>query len=121
LEHMRSQVSPRSHERYVEIAQKNICPLLGLRPLTKLRPAEISEAYGRALVAGRRDGSGGLSPRTVHHMHRLLKQALSQAVRWDLLVKNPADAVDPPKVERAAMTTYDMAQTADLLAAARGA
>ena len=48
-------------------------------------------------------------------MHRLIKQALAQAVRWELLSRNPADAVDPPKVERGAMTTFDMAQTADLL------
>ena len=37
---------------------------------------------------------------TVVYMHRLLKHALAQAVRWELLSRNPADAVDPPKVER---------------------
>src|SRR5262249_44880470 len=29
IEHMQGQVSPRSHERYAEIARKNIAPLLG--------------------------------------------------------------------------------------------
>jgi integrase len=53
-------------------------------------------------------------------MHRLLKQALGQAVRWQTLARNPADAVDPPKVERPTMNTYDMAQTAELLDAVRG-
>jgi integrase len=67
LEHMRSQVSPRSHERYEEIARKNIVPLLGGAALTKLRPEQIASAYAKALVSGRRDGKGGLSPRTVHH------------------------------------------------------
>jgi len=53
-------------------------------------------------------------------MHRLIKHALSDAVRWQLLSRNPADAVQPPKVERRAITTYDMAQTAELLAALCG-
>ena len=48
-------------------------------------------------------------------MHRVLKQALGQAVKWQLLSRNPADAVDPPKVERKAMQTYDMAQTVELI------
>ena len=53
LEHMRSQVAPRSHERYAEIARKNIVPVLDAVYLTKLRPAQISEAYAKALASGR--------------------------------------------------------------------
>jgi integrase len=49
-----------------------------------------------------------------------LKQALGQAVKWELLTRNPADAVDPPKVERQRLDTYDMAQTAELLDTMRG-
>src|SRR5262245_49257705 len=70
IEHMQGQVSPRSHERYTEIARKNIAPLLGGLMLTKLRPEQISAAYAKALASGRRDGQGGLSPRTVTHIHR---------------------------------------------------
>ena len=81
---------------------------------------QISAVYTKALASGRRDGNGGLSPRTVHHMHRVLKQALAQAVRWQLLIRNPVDAVDPPKVERRRMTTYDMSQTVALIDAMRG-
>ena len=36
-----------------------------------------------------------------------------------MLARNPADLVKPPKVERAPMRTYDMAQTAELIAAMR--
>jgi integrase len=120
IEYMASQVAPRTHERYAEIARKNIVPLLGNAVLTKLRPEQISSAYAKALTAGRRDGGGGLSPRTVHHMHRILRQALEQAARWNMLARNPADAVRPPKVERAAMQTYDLPETAALIEAARG-
>jgi hypothetical protein len=73
LEHMRSQVSPKSHARYSELARKNIVPFLGLVMLTKLRPVAISDAYRKALTEGRRDGAGGLSPQTVTHMHGVLE------------------------------------------------
>jgi integrase len=72
------------------------------------------------LKTGRRDGTGGLSPRTVHHLHRILKQALSTAVRWNLIVSNPAEKVDPPKVERSKMRALDAAETAVLIAHFRG-
>jgi len=52
-------------------------------------------------------------------MHRLIKQALAHAVRWEIIARSRADAADPPKVERATMSTYDMAQTAELLDVAR--
>jgi integrase len=54
------------------------------------------------------------------HMHRVLKHALRQAVRWEMLHRNPADAVRPPKIEKHRMTTYDMPQTAELLDALKG-
>jgi integrase len=115
LEHIEPNVAPRTFERYREIATKNVAPLLGQIALTKLRPEEISAAYAKALKVGRRDGAGGLSPRTVHHMHRILKQALAIAVRWRMLTRNPADSADPPKVERRRMTALDTAETVRLL------
>jgi DNA-binding transcriptional regulator YdaS (Cro superfamily) len=39
---------------------------------------------------GRQDEkAGGLAPRTVGYIHRVLKQALSQAVHWEELARNP--------------------------------
>lgn len=120
LGHIKAQVSPRTHERYTEIVKKNIAPVLGAVHLSKLRPTQIASAYSKALLEGRRDGSGGLSPNTVLYMHRLIKQALAHAVRWEIISRSPADVVDPPKIERTTMITYDMTQTAELLEVARG-
>ena len=53
-------------------------------------------------------------------MHRVLKQALSQAVRWELLNRNPADAVDPSKIEWKPVQTYDLPQTVDVIETFRG-
>jgi integrase len=116
LAHIKSQVSPKSHERYSGLVNQNIIPALGAVAITKLKPAQISEVYSKALTSGRKDDkAGGLSPRTVGHMHRVLKQALGQAVRWELLTRNPADAVDPPKVERSEMKVWDIPTTATVL------
>jgi integrase len=119
LRHMKTQISPKSHERYSEIVRNNIVPALGNLLIAKLTALQITTAYTVALSSGRRDGAGGLARSSVVYMHRLLKQALSQAVRWQILTRNPAEFVDPPKMERRTMITYDMAQTAELLEIAR--
>jgi Phage integrase, N-terminal SAM-like domain len=82
LVHIKPNISPRTFERYEETVRNNIVPLLGGVLLSKLRMLQISEAYAKALVSGRKDGKGGLSPRSVRRMHRTLSQALKQAVRW---------------------------------------
>jgi integrase len=119
LDHVRPQIAPRTHERYAEIVRAYLVPPLGGALLTKLQPITISSAYAAALSDGRRKGAGGLSPRTVRHVHRVLKQALGQAVRWQLLSRNPADHVDPPRVERKEMNVWDVATMATALEQAR--
>jgi integrase len=120
LDDVRSRITPKTHERYAQICRKNIGPLLGAVVLARLKPEQISEAYAKALATGRRRGNGGLAPRTVRQMHAILKSALSQAVKWEILVRSPAAAVRGPKVGRAPMQTYDLEQTAELIEAARG-
>ncbi|WP_275168131.1 tyrosine recombinase XerC [Bradyrhizobium sp. CSS354] len=122
LKHIKPNVAPRTYERYEQIATKNIVPLLGAKILSKLQPIDISEAYGKALENGRRDGKGGLSPRTVNHIHRVLFSALGQAERWKVITRNPAALLekrDRPKIERKSVTTIDAATTATVLDAAR--
>jgi len=112
-------VAPKTHERYAEICQKSIAPLIGEVALSKLKTDRIDNAFSKALTEGRRDGQGGLAPRTVHHMRRVLIKALGQAVTWERLSRNPATATTPPKVERQKMLAYDAAQMATLLEAFR--
>jgi integrase len=119
LTHMRTQVSPRTIERYTELARKNLVPLLGGHTLAKLQPIDISQAYATALASGRRDGKGGLSARTVTHMHRVLHEALKQAMIWKLLARNPAALVKPPKPDPKKMKVLDTDATAAMIEAAR--
>ena len=115
---VREEVSPKSHERYAEIARHFLMPALGNLPLAKLAPAHLQQAYNVWAVGGRRDGKeGGLSPRTRRHIHRVLNSALARAVEQQLLARNPAEAFRKrlPKVERHEMTTLSVAQSAQLL------
>jgi integrase len=120
LDHIKTQVQPRTHGGYTEKVEQLI-PRLGAIPLSKLKPEQISAAYSAALTSGRRDGkSGGLSPRSVHHMHRVLVQALGQAMRWGAVNRNVAALVDPPKCDRTEMKTLDVDQATTMIELARG-
>jgi integrase len=112
---VKTRVSRKTHERYAEICRNNIMPLLGQTKLSELKPVHISQAWAKALAGGRVDG-GPLSPRTVHHMHTVFKSALEQAVDWEMLLRNPAGKVDPPKVAKKLITTYDMPEVGKLMA-----
>ncbi len=100
-----SNVGPRTRERYVEIIHAHLIPALGSIPLTTLRSQHIQTYYGKALESGRRDGNGGLSAQTVQHHHRVLYEALKHAVKHGILMRNVAEAVDPPRPEHKEMVT----------------
>lgn len=118
-DYARASVAPKTFERYAEIVRCHLAPALGEHPLSELRPLDIQSYYSRALQSGRHDGKGGLSLRTILHHHRILRQALQQAVKWQLLARNPADAVEPPHPRRKEMLALDEPQIAMLLEAAR--
>ena len=118
----RSEVAPKTHERYGEIVNHFLAPALGNLQLAKLAPVHIQEAYNRWAASGRRDGKpGGLSPQTRRHIHRILSTALTRAVEQQVLARNPCDVFKKrlPKVERREMVTLTAEQSARLLDAIR--
>ena len=66
---------------------------IGVKKLEKLQPFEIQKVYA-ALV------ERGLSPQTVKHAHAVIRCALNQAVKWNLLARNPALLTETPPVHR---------------------
>ncbi len=124
-DYARQNVSAKSFERYAEIVNCHLSPALGQYPIAALKPLHIQNYYSHALESGRRPtrwrkgGLGGLSARTVLHHHRILRQALQQAVRWQLLARNPADAVEPPRPARNEMRVLEEADLGKLLEASR--
>jgi integrase len=117
--HMQTQVGARTLRGYQEKIN-SLIPVLGGATLSRLRPDHISGAYAKLLTDGRADGRGGLSRRTVHHCHVMLKQALHQATVWQVISRNPAALVDPPKVDPIEMQTINVDQSARMIDIARG-
>ncbi len=120
LEHIRQRVRTRTSERYAGIVRGHLIPRLGHIPLRKLTPLVIQQFEAKALEGGRLRGEGGLSPQTVLHLHRVLSEALRQAVRWQLLPANPAAAVSPPRPRRAEIAIVGPESAQAILDAARG-
>ncbi len=80
---------------YTDITRRHIEPTLGAIPLTELSPRQIRSWLASKLTetSARRKP---LSRRTVSYMHAVLRNALGQAVRDELLARNPAALVRPP-------------------------
>jgi integrase len=115
-------VSTATLVRYNGIVANHLAPAIGRIQLGDLRPAHIQRAYAEDLsVQGRKDRrAGGLSARTVLQHHRVLREALAHAVRWQLIARNPADAVAPPKPARHEMRVLNREEAQALLATATG-
>jgi hypothetical protein len=120
LAHMRSTREASTVHRYEELLRLHVLPTLGNRQLKALQPLEIQGLYDRLSQSGRRDGTGGLHPRTVGHVHRVLHRALKQAVQWHLVARNVCEAVEPPKVTDEPMVTLTADQARQLLEHANG-
>jgi integrase len=116
LEHARTTTAASTYRRYRQIIEKELTPEFGLIKLVDLTPMQIQGYLGRSLGRKRNRKSGGdLSPQTVRHFYRVLKRALSQAVKWELVPRNVCDLVDPPRVEQTEMKALDERQLLTLL------
>ena len=120
-DYAQTNVAAKTYERYAQVVRLHLKPGIGHHRLPKLQPLHIQAMYSKQMQGGRKDKKkGGLSAQTVLHHHRILREALQQAVRWQLLARNPADAVEPPRAERREMQVLDEAETAVLLDKAAG-
>jgi integrase len=91
-------LSPKTAERYRQLAEQQIIPHLGAIQLQKLKPSQVQDWHGIVRREGGKDGRP-LSARTVGHAHRVLHRALQRAVENETLPRNVATIIRPPKVE----------------------
>ena len=99
-------LSAETAQAYDIMARTHLIPALGFIPLQQLTATHIQAYYTEKLTSGRRDGQGGLSPRTVRHHHRLLHVLLESAVKLQLVQRNVSDSVDAPKFRPKEMRTF---------------
>jgi integrase len=118
-DYVATNTAPSTADGYGFIVRCHLIPKLGNIPLAKLLPAHLQSYYAEALVNGRSDAKGGLSAKTVKHHHRVLSEALSHAVKWGLIARNVAQAVDPPKPRRHEIQPPSIDGVLEILALAR--
>ncbi len=78
---------------YRMLARKHIEPALGRIRLDRLKPSDVRHLLETKTAAG-------LSPATVRHIHGLIRNALADAERHELIARNVAKAVRPPSIRR---------------------
>jgi len=100
-------LAPNTAETYRWFIDCHIKPALGRIPLTQLKPEHLQRLYSDKLTAGRLDGAGGLGNRSVRYIHTTVHRALKSAVKLGMISRNPADAVDIPKVVRREIRAMD--------------
>lgn len=109
-----------THESYARNISLHVKPTLGGLKLQQVDAGSLNRLYAALLRGGRVDGKGGLSPRSVRYIATILHSAFGAAVKWDRLVRNPADAAEPPSARRAkasAMKTWTATELRDFLRA----
>ena len=106
-------VRPRTYQTYEEVIRLHVTLHIGHVPLVKLTPQKVQAWLGRRAKAR-------VSARRCQYARVVLRTALQQAVKWNLVARNSAALVDPPRVERREITPFDPEQAKRLLEQCRG-
>jgi integrase len=92
-------VKPSTAELYETIIDAYIAPHIGGTRLQDLKGAHLNRLYATLAESGRKNGKP-LAAKSIRNVHTLLHRAFRDAIKWDLLARNPAEAADPPKLAR---------------------
>lgn len=112
LEDKAAQIRPSTLRSYRWLVEQHIIPQLGHHELTKLRPQHLQKFY-----TDLRNREKPLSNRSIQYAHTLIHEALDRAVKWGLVSRNVADAVDPPRPDHGKGTTWTVEQAIAFLRA----
>ena len=109
----RGSVRTSTYERHEQIVRLHLKPAFGRVKLSKLTPAHVQGLYRHKL-------DSGLSPATVQKIHVVLHKALAQALKWNLIPRNAADAVKAPRPAAEEMRPLSPDEARKLMEAAQG-
>jgi integrase len=112
-EAVRGTVKQSTLENYAYVVRRHITPALGHMRLRDVKSRDVRRLYREKLDAG-------LSPRTVQIIHTVLRRAMQQAVRDDVLPRNICDAVTAPRRAKKEMRPLTPEQAKRLLTGVRG-
>jgi integrase len=104
----RGDLAHRTYANYRLQVRRHIVPAVGRVKLAKLNPAHVQGLYAAKLREG-------LKPSSVRSIYSVLRRSLEQAVRWNLIPRNPTALADPPKVRKEEIKSLDPEQARTLL------
>ena len=110
---VKPKVRPKTWMGYRSLLHNHIRPALGARPLARIKPLEVQQAFQDMI-------DRGLSARTIEYTRMVLRQAFKQAIQWRLLTFNPCDGVQIPRRQRREMQALSPEQARRFLVVARG-
>lgn len=122
LEQVRRRVDEVTYQGYETLAKSHILPYFdqsGLL-LQQIARADLQAYLDEKASHGRKDGKGGLSPRSIRLHKNILHQTLNEAVKNGLITSNPCQLLDLPSVPRYEAGFYTCEQLKALLRAAKG-
>jgi integrase len=114
LEDKKTQIRPGTYRKYAWLVNRHIIPALGHMELSKLKPQHLQSFYTKL-----RTNEKPLSNRSILHTHMILHDALDRAVKWGLVARNVAEAVDPPKPDRVEMHAWTIDEVRKFLDVAK--
>lgn len=97
------QLREKTYGDYEAMLYRYIRPYLGAREIAVLAPMDIQNTYRYMIEAG-------LSSRTVRYVHSVLRSALNQAVRWQLVTTAPTSGVLLPREKNREMRVLNKEQ-----------
>ncbi len=105
-----------TYQSYKFLANAHIVPYFSNSKVTldKLTRNDLQMYVNHKYEKGRRDGKGGLSAKSVKSHMVLIKQALKEAVKSNLIVSNPSDYIVLPKIQKFESSFYTVNQLKEL-------
>lgn len=99
-EYAAQHLDPNTQEQYKTLLKFHVYPNIGHLKLAKVQPRNLNTLYNQ-LLKERKDGrTGGYSPKTIRHVHTIISAIYSVAIRWNVVLDNPCDRVEPPKAAK---------------------
>jgi len=107
-------IRPTTLVSYRMHVEKYVVPRIGGVQLQTVSGDTLNKLYAELLEGGRIKREGGLSPASVRRIHATVHRAFRDALRWNRVVRNPADAADPPRARATRPSEHQVWNAAEL-------
>ncbi len=127
LETVKSSARPKTYESYETTVRLHLKPAIGNLPIVKLTAVDVQAMLTKLSktrrAVGKKENRASqpvISARTVEYCLLVLRRALNKAVAWNLVSRNVATVVNPPRVVRETVGSLDQSQAVAFLEHIRG-